>query len=195
MSKERKDKLQNSPEEMKPDKDETPEETPVDDELSAEPQADVEPDIEALKQELAVVKLELDEYKNYYLRKAAEFDNFKKRKQQEFQTLVRSAEESLIVDLLPVIDDLERVEENESSDASGLLQGVALIREKLQNILQMKGLEKIESVGKPFDPELHEAMLQQEQEGTEPDTVIQEHECGYRLGDKVIRHAKVVVST
>ncbi|MBU1880832.1 nucleotide exchange factor GrpE, partial [bacterium] len=172
-----------------------PDEESVSVEAGAETEPAAEPDVASLKQQLAVVKLELDEYKNYYLRKAAEFDNFKKRKQQEFLILVRTAEENLISELLPVLDDLERVEANESDDAPALMQGIGLIRGKMNSVLQSQGLEPIEAVGKPFDPELHEALLQQEQEGAEPDIVLQEHQRGYRLGDKVIRHAKVVVST
>ncbi|MBU0519550.1 nucleotide exchange factor GrpE [bacterium] len=194
MNQEREDERQNSPDDSEPEATE-PDEESVSVEAGAETEPAAEPDVASLKQQLAVVKLELDEYKNYYLRKAAEFDNFKKRKQQEFLILVRTAEENLISELLPVLDDLERVEANESDDAPALMQGIGLIRGKMNSVLQSQGLEPIEAVGKPFDPELHEALLQQEQEGAEPDIVLQEHQRGYRLGDKVIRHAKVVVST
>ncbi len=144
--------------------------------------------------ELIKLRLELDEYKNLYLRKSAEFENFRKRKQQEFRDLILSAEESLITSLLPILDDFDRVEINGSADPESLTQGVKLIREKLWNALSARGVTLIESVGKPFDPQLHEAILQQEEEGKEPDIVIQEHQRGYRLGKKVIRHSQVVVS-
>ena len=141
------------------------------------------------------LRLELDEYKNLYLRKAAEFENFKKRKQAEFKALIQSAEESLIASLLPVLDDFDRVQTNHNADVKNLLQGVQLIRDKLWDTLAARGLQAIESVGNPFDPQLHEAIMQQEEDGTEPDVVLQEHERGYRLGEKVIRHSKVVVSS
>ncbi|MBU1651813.1 nucleotide exchange factor GrpE [bacterium] len=177
MNQEREDERQNSPDDSEPEATE-PDEESVSVEAGAETEPAAEPDVASLKQQLAVVKLELDEYKNYYLRKAAEFDNFKKRKQQEFLILVRTAEENLISELLPVLDDLERVEANESDDAPALMQGIGLIRGKMNSVLQSQGLEPIEAVGKPFDPELHEALLQQEQEGAEPDIVLQEHQRG-----------------
>jgi molecular chaperone GrpE len=148
-----------------------------------------------LQDQIRQLRLELDEYKNLYLRKAAEFENFKKRKQLEFQTLIRSAEESLIESLLPVLDDFDRIDAEDSGDRESLLQGVRLIRDKLWNALSSRGLQPIEAEGKPFDPELHEAIMQREEEGAEPNTVLEEHQRGYRLGDKVIRHSKVIVST
>ncbi len=148
-----------------------------------------------LQEQIRQLRLELDEYKNLYLRKAAEFENFKKRKQVEFQTLIRSAEESLIESLLPVLDDFDRINAEDGGDRESLLQGVRLIREKLWNTLASRGLQPIEAVGKPFDPELHEAVMQREAEDVEPHTVLEEHQRGYRLGDKVIRHSKVIVST
>ncbi len=148
-----------------------------------------------VEEELKQLKLELDEYKNLYLRKAAEFENYKKRKQQEFQALVQSAEESLVAHLLPVLDDLDRVKADDNTNAESLLEGIRLIRDKLWEILHSRGLEPIESVGKPFDPELHEAVLQRKVEGEAPDKVLEEHQRGYKFGGRVIRHAKVVVST
>lgn len=140
------------------------------------------------------IRLELDEYKNLYLRKAAEFENFKKRKQQEFRALISTAEDALISDILPTLDDFDRFLASNEGDRGSLLEGAQLIREKLWGVLAARGLKPIESVGNPFDPELHEALVQQKEEGTEPGIVLQEHQRGYRLGDKVIRHARVVVS-
>ena len=145
--------------------------------------------------EVQQIRLELDEYKNLYLRKAAEFENFKKRKRMEFQALIKSAEEALIVDLLQVLDDFERFKNNAESDCESLLQGAQLIHEKLQDIMVAHGLKPIVAVGAKFDPELHEALMQREEEGVESDMVLEEHQRGYRLGEKVIRHAKVIVSS
>lgn len=153
-----------------------------------------EQELTEVEADVQQVRLELDEYKNLYLRKAAEFENYKKRKQLEFQTLINSAEEVLISELLPILDDFERFEANAEGDRGSLLQGAQLIREKLWDVLSSRGLKPIDSVGAKFDPELHEALMQKEQDGVDPDIVLQEHQRGYRLGDKVIRHAKVVVS-
>jgi molecular chaperone GrpE len=145
--------------------------------------------------EVGMLRLELNEYKNLYLRKAAEFENFKRRKQLEFQTLIKSAGEALISELLPVLDDFDRFLSSEGNgDNESLLEGARLMREKLWECLVTRGLQPIESLEKPFDPELHEALMQEEREGIEPGIVLQEHLRGYRLGDRVIRHAKVVVS-
>ena len=109
--------------------------------------------------------------------------------------MVQSAEESLITSMLPVLDDFDRVQANDNTEIETLLQGVQLIRDKLWDILATRGLQAIESVGSPFDPQLHEAIMQQQEDGTEADIVLQEHEPGYRLGEKVIRHSKVIVSS
>mgnify|MGYP005834413525 FL=1 len=177
------------------------------DEESADPQeirvedaAATEPPQLDPEEQIAQLKLEVDEYKDLYLRKAAEFENFKRRKQLEFTSLLNSASEALITALLPILDDFDRLIENVrqvNHDAEAMkqeLRGAELIRDKLLEVLTARGLKPIESVGMPFDPELHEAMLQQQDSGAEAGIVLQEFQRGYRLGDKVIRHAKVVVS-
>lgn len=145
-------------------------------------------------EELRQARLELDEYKNLFLRKAAEFENFKKRKQLEFQALIKNASEAVILDLLPALDDFDRFLSVEQGDNESLLEGARLIREKLWEPLAARGLEPIQSLGAHFDPEIHEALLQQEVENTEPGIIVEEHQRGYKLGDRVIRPAKVVVS-
>jgi len=174
---------------MAPDQEELVEPTPSD------PEAIIEQ-----------LRLELDEYKNLFLRKAAEFENYKKRRQQEFSALISGAEEALITEILPILDDFDRLLTSASVSEGRLtpelgegnnesfLQGAKLVRDKLVDMLAARGLTPIESVGSLFDPELHEALLQQQDGGTEPGIVLQEHLRGYRLGDKVIRHAQVVVS-
>jgi molecular chaperone GrpE len=149
-------------------------------------------------EQIQQLKLELDEYKDLFLRKAADFENYKKRKQAECSVIARSTEEQLISQLLPVLDDFERLfynAEEEQYDREAFLRGAKLIYDKLMKMLEARGVKAVESVGQPFDPQLHEAILQQPQSGVEPGTVLQEYERGYRLGDKVVRHAKVVVSS
>lgn len=149
-------------------------------------------------EEIRQLKLELDEYKDLFLRKAADFENYKKRKQQETAAVARNTEESLIGLLLPVLDDFERLffnAEEEKFDREAFLRGARLIYDKMMTLLTARGLKPIEAVGQPFNPELHEAIMQQPQSGVEPGTVLQEYARGWRLGDKVIRHSKVVVSS
>jgi len=164
-------------------------------------QAEVEPaPLPSPEDEIQQLKLQLDEYKDLFLRKAAEFENFKKRKQQEYAAVITSVTEGLIADLLPALDDLDRLVDNAAAgenpieNSESLLRGARLIRDKIMVLLQARGVKAIESVGTPFDPELHEAIMQQPESGSEPGIVLQEFARGYRLGEKVIRHAQVVVS-
>jgi molecular chaperone GrpE len=136
-------------------------------------------------------------YKDMLLRKAAEFDNFKRRIENETANVVRFATESLIDDLLPVLDDFERSLKHgrESKESDALLKGVELIYLKLVKVLEGRGVKAFETVGKEFSVDYHDALMQMPREDLPPHTVIEEVEKGYMLNDKVIRHAKVVVSS
>ncbi len=139
---------------------------------------------------------QLDFYKDQLLRRAAEFENYKRRTENEISNITRFANEYLLSDILPVIDDLERslTAGKEKSEGDSFYKGIELIYSKLMKILEQKGLKTIEALNKPFDVHYHEAMLTMPKEGVEPNTVIQELEKGYTLYDKVIRHTKVIVS-
>jgi molecular chaperone GrpE len=131
------------------------------------------------------------------LRKAAEFENYRKRMDNEVSSYVKYANEKLIIDLLPILDDFERLNKSwdEKHDADKYKEGIDLINEKLKKVLQKHGLKEMESLGKAFDVNLHDALLQVPKEDVKPDTVVEEVEKGYFLKDKVIRHAKVIVSS
>lgn len=143
---------------------------------------------------------EADALKDQLLRTLAEFDNYKKRSQREMSQFMQTANEKLIVDILPSIDDLERAVKVSKEIASDdpkvqqFVQGVDFIYKKLMKTLEAKGLKAIESVGQPLDVNLHDALMQIDAPEKEPDTIVDEHEKGYYLYDKVIRHAKVIVS-
>ncbi len=139
----------------------------------------------------------LAETNDKYLRLYSEFDNYRRRTAKERIELSKTASEDMIVNLLPVLDDFERalkaIEPNEQTNA--LREGVELIFNKIQNILNQKGLKAMESIGNTFDSELHEAVAQMpSQEEENKGKVFDEVVKGYYLYDKVIRHAKVVVS-
>lgn len=153
-------------------------------------------EVEELREELDELREEYDELHEKYLRLGAEFDNYKKRTDREFTRQVQFANEELFREVLPILDDLERTinATKEESSFEQLKEGVGLVYNNFKNILKRRGVEPIESVGEEFDPELHEAMMVQESEEHESETVIQEFERGYKLGDTVLRHAKVVVS-
>ena len=128
------------------------------------------------------------------LRQAAEFDNFRKRKRKEEMEWMRTARESVIRDILPVVDDFERMLLNGIPDGEAQMKGVALIKEKLMSILEGKGLKSMDSLGKRFNPDYHDALLTVERDDVEPGIVVDVQENGYLMNDRVLRHAKVIVS-
>jgi molecular chaperone GrpE len=146
--------------------------------------------------EIEKIKAELEEMKDRFLRKVAEFDNFKKRNTKERMELIQTAGREVIIDLLEVLDDCTRAEKQiaATDDVNQLKEGVMLVFTKLKNILTAKGLKAMETVNQEFNPDLHEAITEipapsEEMKGK----VIDEIEKGYYLNDKIIRYAKVVV--
>lgn len=134
-------------------------------------------------------------YKDLFLRKAAEFDNFKRRAEAEAGSLIRFANEDLLLAMLPVLDDLERsLKNSKDSKDTALYRGIELIQQKMLKILEAQGVRAFETVGKEFDVHFHDALLQIPKEGVPPHTIVEEVEKGYMLSDRVLRHAKVVVS-
>ncbi|MEW5875435.1 MAG: nucleotide exchange factor GrpE [Candidatus Zixiibacteriota bacterium] len=136
------------------------------------------------------------DWQDRYLRLAAEFDNFRKRTAREFGDLVRTAERDLIAELTEVLDNLARAvdADHKGESMEDFARGVALIRDQLSKALAKRGLEKMDSVGQPFDPNAHDALLRMPSAEHAEGIVIQEVTPGYRLGDKILRHAKVIVS-
>ncbi len=145
---------------------------------------------------LAEAEKQLEMYKDLMYRKAAEFENYKKRAENEASSIVKFANEGLITELLPVLDDFERSIKaaKTSKDFESLFRGIELIYQKLVKNLEKRGLKSFETVGKEFDVAYHDALMQMHREGVPPHTVLEEVEKGYTLHNKVIRHAKVVVS-
>ena len=150
----------------------------------------------AEESELERAKEELKEAKDKYLRLAAEFDNFKRRNAKERVELIQTAGRDVISGLLEVLDDFDRAQKQSGTneDVQQVKEGVSLIFNKLRTQLQARGLRPMESIGKDFDPDLHDAITEipapsAEFKGKVLDEVVQ----GYYLNDKIIRHAKVVV--
>ena len=131
-----------------------------------------------------------------YLRLYSEFDNYRKRTMREKSDIIKTAAEDVFKAILPAIDDFERaMKANESrEDLDSIKQGMHLIYNKLKGSLQQKGLQAFDSIGETFDPDLMEAITHIPAEGDNKGKVIDEVEKGYRLGEKVIRYAKVVVA-
>ena len=151
---------------------------------------------ERLRKKLKEAKREVAVTKDQLLRTVAELDNYRKRTEREISQIIQNANSGIVKELLPVIDDLERSLNTTHNDQGEkeFRKGVELIYQKLIAILQNHGLKTIESLHVPFNVELHDALMQVEKKGVETGLVIEEHEKGYYFKDKVLRHAKVIVS-
>ncbi len=139
----------------------------------------------------------MDQTKDLLLRKAAEFENFKRRTENDMSALMRRASEDIIRNILPVVDDFERSlkASKSGSDAETLLRGVEMIYQKFMKTLESLGVTPLETIGNEFNVDFHDALLQVPRTDIPPQTIVEEVEKGYRYNDRVIRHAKVIVST
>ena len=153
-------------------------------------EAEASPSLDAL----AAVEAERDEYLATLQRLAADFDNYRKRAVRDQQAFAARAAERLVAKLLPVLDDLERaLDAAEHHEEAKVVEGVEMTRSALANALTSEGVEEIVAEGM-FDPHVHEALLAQPADGVEPGSIIQVVQRGYRLGDAVLRPARVIVA-
>lgn len=148
----------------------------------------------AAEETLAAVRQERDALKDQLLRARAEFDNYRKRIAREQEANRKKAAQALLADLLPVVDNLERAVDHGDDASGGLAAGVAMVLNQLGEVLGRHGLEPIPSVGEPFDPNVHEAIMSVEAADRPENQVAEEFLKGYRLGDWVLRPSKVSVS-
>ena len=155
-----------------------------------------EPQEETVEEKLSKSEAEIADLKDRLLRQMAEFDNYRKRTMKEKAEIILNGSAGVVTDILPVIDDLERAIANssKSEDYNALKEGVELIYNKLMHILELKGLQKISPKNEPFDTDFHEAIAMipapsEDLKGKVLDCAID----GYKLNDKVLRHAKVAV--
>lgn len=151
---------------------------------------------EALRRELEEERKKSAEYYDQWLRSVAELRNYKKRVEQEREQMAQEAASGLVLRLLPILDDFERalaVLPDEKLLRFSWIEGVVLIYRRLLAILEQHGLRAIESVGKPFDPYIHEAVLFEEVSAEQDGLVLAELQKGYKLGDRVLRPALVKV--
>ncbi len=138
---------------------------------------------------------ELGQEKDRYLRLYAEFDNYKKRVARDREELIKYGNESLLYELLPVIDNLEMAMKHSSNDTSaGLVQGVEITLKEFLRVIDKFGLSPIDASGKMFDPSLHHAMTQMERDDIDENMVVEEFRKGYMLREKVLRPSLVAVS-
>jgi molecular chaperone GrpE len=153
-----------------------------------------EPEAPALDDQLAIVAAERDEYLELAQRVQADFENYRKRSAREQARLVAHAHERLVRELLPILDDLERaLEAAERHEEAQLVEGVKLVERALRAALEKEGLAEIETDG-TFDPHVHEALLAKPSDDAAPGSVLEVVQRGYRVGDKVVRPARVIVA-
>lgn len=150
-------------------------------------------ELEKIKTLIETQKKEIEEKDDRLKRLMAEFDNFKKRSQKERDVLYNSLVSEIFQSLLPVIDNLEKAVSAKTED-TGYKQGVEMVLKQFQDVLNANGIKEIESVGKTFNPELHEAIGTVTDESLGEKEIKEEYRKGYIIGDKVIRHSLVVVA-
>lgn len=155
--------------------------------------------------DVAALQSELEELRDRYLRQAAEYQNFRKRTAQERDSIIELGKVFVIERMLDLMDDLDRTlgavddaerQQDATAAYQGLKQGVELVHRRFVDELAKLNVEAIEAVGNPFDENLHDAMMQQPaSQDTPPGTVVGEIQKGYRMGDRILRHSKVIVAT
>jgi molecular chaperone GrpE len=164
---------------------------------SADPGAGLESLTPAQFEQLKQQAAKADEYWQRLLKEAADFDNYKKRAQRERQEAVTYANEGLLQKLIPVIDNFEAALNATSADgaaAKSLQTGVQMIASQLKSVLTEAGMEEIDATGKPFDPNFHEALSQQESSSVPDGQVLQQVRKGYKYRNRLIRPAAVIVA-
>ena len=157
---------------------------------------DQEEQPEEIIDEAAQLREELEAGQNKYLRLLADYDNFKRRTQKDKEIAGKFRAQSLLTDLLPVLDNFERAlsVEAKSEESKSLLKGVEMVQASLLEAVKREGLEDIKSVGEAFDPNFHQAVMQEKDENAEAGTVLQELQKGYTLKGRVLRPAMVKVN-
>jgi molecular chaperone GrpE len=154
------------------------------------------PELEQLRRQLEAKELEAKQNYDRFVRQVAELENFKKRIAREKGEAIRYGNETLIRDLLPILDNLERAVEHAKGGGNGkpLVDGVEMVLKSLVEALSKYGVTPISAIGETFDPEKHEAIAQVESDEHEPNTVVAEHHKGYYLLDRLLRPSLVSVS-
>jgi len=180
MAKSKKDDVKEVVEEVATEVEETTEEAEV------APEADFS--------EVDKLKNECKDVNEKFVRLQAEFQNFKKRTEKEKSNLYKYANEKLFVDLLPLMDNMERALSSTESGSDGIVEGLKMIKKSLDDIFDKNDVKAIEALGQPFDPELHHAVMSDDSDDHASEHVIEEFQKGYTINEKVIRHSMVKVS-
>lgn len=162
----------------------------------AEAAAEAETAEETEEQDAEKLAAELADLNQRFLRVAADFENYKRRTAQEKDDLLKYSNAKLMGELLPVLDNFQLALKSpgDSPEVQNVIKGVEMIYRQMVQVLEQAGMSKIEAVGQPFDPKLHEAIMQVEDDSVPEDTVVEELRAGYMLKERVIRPSMVKVS-
>lgn len=168
----------------------------MDDDTNGAPDAGGATPSPAAATDTAELQKQRDQYYDQLLRKSAEFDNYRKRVERERQTLADAAAASIIEELLPLVDDLERaLKADTGTDATeAYRRGVELIHRQLLDVLRKRGVRPVEALGAEFDPHYHQAVSHEPVDGQRDNEIIEEFRRGYMLGDRLLRPAMVKVA-
>ena len=173
-------------------------EAQLDETQAQDPQKDTPDPINGTDDDLLALLDERDQLKDQLLRVVAETENYKKRAEREKAEFIKRANQNLIRDLLPILDNLERAlscaQSEDEAEEGALLEGLDLIKREFMKVMEKNGVEPIEAMGRPFDPEIHEAMMQQEDAEADDNSVLCVYQKGYLHHGRLIRPAQVVVS-
>jgi molecular chaperone GrpE len=162
---------------------------------NGEKDSEEEPDpLKVLVDQLGQVEEQKKDLEEKFIRLVAEFDNYKKRMSRDFERQSEMVREKILLSILPVMDDLDRLLQHEEENEDVSLEGIKLIRNNFERVLNGYGVKPFNSVGAAFDPEKHDAMMTRQSDEHKVPTVVEEFEKGYMINDKVLRHARVVVS-
>ncbi len=146
-----------------------------------------------LKKQIEAQKVQIDETEDRLKRVAAEFDNYKKRNAKERDGMYNSLVADIVSNFLPILDNLEKAVASETKDEE-YKKGIELVLKQFKDVLAARGVVEIETIGKTFDPELHEAVSSVQDDTKGEKEIVQEYRKGYMIGNKVIRHSMVIVA-
>jgi molecular chaperone GrpE len=154
-------------------------------------------EMEELRTKLTEAEQARDHNLDLAKRTQAEFENYQKRAQRDSAQALRYAQAPLAFDILGILDNLDRAVEaaQKAGETGPLVQGVAMVQSQVLDVFRRHGITRLEAKGEPFDPNLHQAVMQQPSKEVPPETVLQVLEHGYRIHDRVLRPARVIVST
>lgn len=166
------------------------------DEVTADTEEGAEAIEETEEQDAEKLATELADLNQRFLRVAADFENYKRRTMQEKEDLIKYSNAKIMGELLPILDAFQIALKNpgECQEAQNVIKGVEMLYRQLMQALEQAGMTKIETVGQPFDPKLHEAIMQVDDDSVPEDTVVEELRAGYMLNERVIRPSMVKVS-